>query len=139
VTSHGTPIFATSRLNATKGFIAMAMLHHGTAHPRWGDMLKRIGDRNLVVVRMDPDFSTTIGMRTFDKVFADADKDRLFFDETIWLPQKPESPSTGHEPCPDCGGTGNLRDSIGKIAATDLREPKSPNTTHSHEPIPQRI
>lgn len=122
VTSHGTPIFATSRLNATKGFIALAMLHHGTAHPRWGGMLKRIGDRNLVVVRMDPDFSDTIGMRTFDKVFANADKDRLFFDDTIWLPQKSESPATGYEPCPDCGGTGNLRDSIGKIAITDLRE-----------------
>jgi hypothetical protein len=123
VTSQGTPIFATARLNATKGFIALALLHHGSNHPRWGDMLKRIGDRNLVVVRMDPDFSTSIGMRTFDKVFANADKDRLFFDETIWLPQKPECPATGHEPCPDCGGTGDLRDSIGKIAVTDLRDP----------------
>src|SRR5262249_45172427 len=28
VTSDGTPIFATTRLNALKGFIAMAMLHH---------------------------------------------------------------------------------------------------------------
>jgi hypothetical protein len=121
VTSHGTPIFATSRLNATKGFIALAILHHGSDHPRWGGMLTRIGERNLALVRMDPDFSTTIGMPTFDKVFAAADKERLLFDETLWLPQKPESPATGHPPCPDCGGTGDLCDSIGKIPHTDLR------------------
>ena len=120
VTSHGTPIFATARLNATKGFIALALLHHGSEHPRWGDMLTRIGKRNLVVVRMDPDFATTIGMRTFDKVFANADVNRLFFDESIWLPQEAESPLTGHAPCPDCGGTGDLRQSIGKFRTTVL-------------------
>ena len=121
MTSHGTPIFATARLNATKGFIALALLHHGSTHPRWGQMLNRIGKRNFVLVRMDPDFAETIGMRTFDKVFSSADKDRLFFDESVWLPEEPESPATGHEPCPDCGGTGDLRDSIGKLLISDLR------------------
>jgi hypothetical protein len=120
VTSHGTPIFATSRLNATKGFIALALLHHGSPHPRWGGMLEKVGNRNLVVVRMDPDFSTSIGMRAFDKVFAGADAERLFFDETLWLPQKPESPETGHPYCPDCGGTGDLRKVIGRISDTRL-------------------
>jgi hypothetical protein len=120
VTSHGTPIFATSRLNATKGFIALALLHHGSPHPRWGRMLERIGDRNLVVVRMDPDFSSTIGMRAFDKAFAGADRERLLFDETLWLPQKPESPATGHAHCPDCGGTGDLRNVLGTISDTQL-------------------
>ena len=123
VTSHGTPIFATARLNATKGFIALALLHHGSDHPRWGGMLARIGKRNLVVVRMDPDFGATIGMPTFDKVFANADGERLFFDETIWLPQDAESPATGHVPCPDCGGTGDLRDSTGQIESTKLVAP----------------
>ncbi len=120
VTSHGTPIFATARLNATKGFIALALFHHGSDHARWGGMLERIGKRNLVVVRMDPDFGATIGMPTFDKVFANADGERLFFDETIWLPQDAESPATGHAPCPDCGGTGDLRDSIGKVECSKL-------------------
>lgn len=120
VTSHGTPIFATSRLNTTKGFIALALLHHGSQHPRWGGMLKRIGNRNLVLVRMDPDFSSTIGMRTFDKALAGADGDRLFFDETLWLPQLPESPATGHAYCPDCGGTGDLNHVVGRISDTRL-------------------
>jgi uncharacterized UPF0146 family protein len=130
VTSHGTPIFATSRLNATKGFIALALLHHGSQHQRWGGMLKKIGNRNLAVVRMDPDFSSTIGMRAFDKAFAGADGERLFFDETLWLPQLPESPDTGHAHCPDCGGTGDLRDAIASLPKTALcRSPQTdPNT-----------
>ncbi len=36
VGSDGTPVFATGRLNALKGFVAMAILHHGADHPRWG-------------------------------------------------------------------------------------------------------
>ena len=130
VTSHGTPIFATARLNATKGFVALALLHHGTDHPRWGGMLARIGKRNLVVVRMDPDFGTSIGMPTFDKVFAHADGERLFFDETIWLPQDAESQATGHSPCPDCGGSGDLSQSIGRFETTVI-DPGNPATVEA--------
>ncbi|MEZ6044245.1 MAG: ThiF family adenylyltransferase [Planctomycetaceae bacterium] len=35
VTSHGTPIFATSRVNATKGYIALGLLHADSPHKRW--------------------------------------------------------------------------------------------------------
>ena len=112
VTSHGTPIFATTRLNAVKGFVILAMLHHGTSHPRWGQMLIKIGKRNLIQVRMDPDFSQTMGMNVFDRVFEKADKERLFFDEAVWLPQDPECPDTGYPHCPDCGGSGDLRNAF---------------------------
>jgi hypothetical protein len=118
VTSHGTPIFATGRLNALKGFILMAILHHGTDHPRWGRMLKRIGNRNLVQVRLDPDIASSVGLGIFDKALAAADRQRLFFDETLWLPQQQECPETGYATCPDCGGTGDLRDAIGRFADT---------------------
>ncbi len=120
VTSHGTPIFATARLNAIKGFLILALLHHGSNHPRWGDMLTRIGKRNLIQVRMDPDFAQTIGIGVFDRVFEGSDKDRLFFDETLWLPQEQECADTGYAACPDCGGTGDLRDAIGKFDDTRL-------------------
>lgn len=113
VTSHGTPIFSTTRLNAIKGFLTLAILHHGSNHPRWGHILKQIGNRNLIQIRMDPDFTKTIGISVFDRVFEKADQDRIFFDESIWLPQEEECPKTGSENCPDCGGTGFLRDSIG--------------------------
>jgi hypothetical protein len=120
VTSHGTPIFATTRLNATKGFITLALIHHGSKQPRWGDMLSRIGNRNLVQLRLDPDIET-MGIKVFDRVFDKADKSRLFYDEVLWLPQKQECLETGHEPCPDCGGTGDLRDAIGRFSDTRLQ------------------
>jgi len=104
VTSDGTPISSTTRLNATKFVLSMALLHHGTAHPRWGRLLGRIGDRNLVQLRLDPD----LAMPVFDRVLA-GDRERVLFDEAVWLPQRPEGPALGRPACPDCGGTGNLR------------------------------
>lgn len=120
VTSHGTPIFSTARLNALKGFIALAIFHHGSQHPRWGTMLSRIGKRNLIQIRLDPDFSATVGIGIFDKVFKKADHRRIFFDEVIWLPQDQEGLETGYAPCPDCGGTGDLRDAFGKFEDTKI-------------------
>lgn len=119
VTSDGTPIFATTRLNAIKGFVMMAILHHGTGHPRWGSLLQRIGNRNLIQVRLDPDVESTIGVRNFSEAFRGADPAQIFFDEAIWRPQLQECPGTGYPtPCPDCGGTGDLRDAIGKFTDT---------------------
>lgn len=119
VTSDGTPIFATTRLNAIKGFIALAILHHGTEHPRWGSLLKRLGNQNLVQIRMDPDFAETLGFTIFDRVFKGADTSRLFFDETIWLPMDAESVKNNYDyNCPDCGGTGDLGKAIGSFSDT---------------------
>ena len=39
----------------------MAILHHETGHPRYGNLLDRIGNRNLVQVRMDTDLDETLG------------------------------------------------------------------------------
>ena len=122
VTSSGTPIFATAMLNAIKGYIALAMIHHGTDHKRWGKMLERIKNRTLVQIRLDPDVSETLSMPTFDKVFEGAKADHLFFGEPVWIPQEPECPETGYPPCPDCDGTGNLRKAIGTIKDTRIQE-----------------
>jgi hypothetical protein len=121
VTSHGTPIFATGRLNAIKGFIVLALLHHGSTHPRWGGLLARIANRNLVQIRLDPDIQTTVGLTVFDKVLTGADQSRLLFDEAVWLPQDPESPKYGYPACPDCGGGGDLDSLVGTIGDTQSR------------------
>lgn len=143
VTSDGTPIFATAALNALKGFVALAILHHGmqfservlmdfpdgeedggvTLRPnpafrRWGRLLERIGDRNLIQLRMDPDMGDTLGIGVFDRVFSGADQARILFDEVVWLPQRAEGPATGSLPCPDCGGSGDLRVAIGTFDDT---------------------
>lgn len=131
VTSDGTPIFATARLNATKGFLALAILHHSSDHPRWGGLLRRIAERNLIQIRMDPDFSSSLGLSVFDTVFSNADRSRLIFDETVWLPQKPDNPNRNGQPnCPDCGGHGDLSAAIGVCVDT---RPMPPTSNHVHK------
>lgn len=120
VGSQGTPIFATARLNAIKGMIALALLHSGTGHKRWKALLEGMRNRNLVQVRFDPDIETELGLKVFNRAFGGADQGRLLFDETVWLPQKAEHPRNGQLACPDCLGSGDLRQRIGTIADTKL-------------------
>jgi proteasome lid subunit RPN8/RPN11 len=115
VTSYGTPVFATTRLNAIKGFLALALLHHtetqaAVGPTRFAGLAKRIGDRNLLQIRMDPDLAQSVGVDTFDRVFRGADHRSILFDETIWRSQRPRSGTNGEPTCPDCGGTGDLND-----------------------------
>ncbi|MBI5836497.1 MAG: ThiF family adenylyltransferase [Candidatus Eisenbacteria bacterium] len=107
VTSDGAPIFATTALNALKGFIALALLHHHSHHPRWGGLVARIGNRNLIQLRLDPDL--TLGV--FQRVLA-GDPQRVLFFDSVWLPQDPVPG------CPDCGGTGDLRQARGRLDDT---------------------
>ncbi len=140
VTSVGTPIFATSRLNSTKGFLALALLHHRDDPPaeagsRFSGLAARIGNRNLLQIRMDPDLSKVLGIRTFDRVFTGSDQTSLLFDETVWRPQVPLSGGDGAKPCPDCGGTGDLRDAIGTF--TDTRDIRTGEVVMTDAPVPQ--
>lgn len=134
VTSHGTPLWATERLNALKAEILFAILH-GTAtggadaHParaRYGALLDRIATRNLVIARLDHDIASTLGMSTFDKAFAGADQERILMDEVLWLPQEPEGPKSGFAKCGDCRGTGDLTERTGTFTDTRLNPRRSP-------------
>jgi proteasome lid subunit RPN8/RPN11 len=117
--SDGAQYVATIRLNATKFFVAMSLLHHGTDHSFWASMLARIGQRNCIQIRCDPDLAQSLGLQNFDHAFAGASPDQIFTDETIWRPQHPENRANGYAyDCPDCGGTGDLRDSIGRFGDT---------------------
>lgn len=109
VTSHGSPIFSGERLNVLAGVVAMGILHHGTNHPRWGNLIERIGNRNLLQIRLTPDIGDTLGIKCFDRIFNTMNTPEVFFDETAWRPVKPDNPENGFRICPDCGGTGDLR------------------------------
>jgi proteasome lid subunit RPN8/RPN11 len=106
--SEGSTIFATVRINALAGFIALAILHADGDHPRWGHLLQRIADRNLVLVRMDPEFGDVLDLDVFERTFGDANA-RVFFDETIWTRVTPDDGKNGSALCPDCGGIGLLK------------------------------
>lgn len=117
VTSSGTPIFSTGRLNAIKGFVALALLHHGT-DTRWGRLLRRMGNRNLILLRLDPDIESSLGMKVFSKTFRGAKIERLLFDDTVFIAQSPQEKKKNQPACPDCGGSGNLRDAQGTFEDT---------------------
>ena len=87
-------------------------------------MLERIGQRNCIQIRCDPDVAQTLGLPNFDQAFAGANSGQLFMDETIWRVQHPESRATGYAyDCPDCGGGSDLRAAVGKFVDTRLIEP----------------
>lgn len=118
VTSNGTPIWATTIVNAVAGMVTLMLLHRGSEHARWKGMLERAGNRNLVQIKLWPDFP----LPAFDRVYAKADHASMLLNETVWLDQKPDHPdSNGFPACPDCGGTGNLHNAIGSFA-DDLYE-----------------
>ncbi len=124
VTSHGTPLWATERLNEVKAQVVLAIIHGvggetGPDHPattRYAELLRRIATKNLVQVRLDPEAN----LPAFRRAFANADQNRLITDDTLWLPQDPENPATGYVDCGDCGGTGDLLACIGTFDDTRL-------------------
>jgi hypothetical protein len=131
VTSHGTPLWATTRLNALKGPVAMALLHATSRHAhsghpatlRYRRLMDRTAERNLVQVRLDPDIAANLGLGVFDRVAAGPEGHRLVTDEALWLPQQPDHPDHGRPACPDCGGTGDLTERVGRFADTRIRPP----------------
>ena len=135
-TSHGSPIFAASRLNSLMGMVTMALLHHGSGHPRWGTLLGRMGQRNLLLLKLWPDFD----LPGIAQTEANTSTSGLFFDHTVWRPQLPDSPaSNGYPACPDCGGTGNLRALTGRAIGPRLQPAPSPATrleatVYCHDP-----
>lgn len=94
VGSSGTPLFSTTRLTALKGFLALAILHHGTGHSRWGGILGQIGQRTLIQARLHPGLELPV----FGKALGAGE--RIFCDESLWIEPQP------HDECPDCDGRG---------------------------------
>lgn len=108
VDSSACTIFATERMNALKGYIAlMLLMYHEDPESEFSTMLDCVKDRNFVQIRLTPNVKDILGIGVFDRVFAGADR-YTFMDETVWIPQKPDHPSNGYETCKLCGGTGHL-------------------------------
>lgn len=122
VDSSSCPIFATERMNSLKGYIALMLLmyHEDPANPL-SRMLDDVKDRNFVEIRLNPYLKDSkLGIGLFDRVFADASR-YVYFDETLWVPQHPDRPEFGAEPCRLCGGTGDLKRLRYKWGQTDTR------------------
>ncbi|WP_296334452.1 ThiF family adenylyltransferase [Reyranella sp.] len=95
--SAGSPLTTTASANALTELVALALLHGPDGHRRWSDLLRAMGRRNLVQVRLDSDVAVTLGIRAFDRTFEGADLSRLLVGEPIWLEQARDPD------CCDCG------------------------------------
>jgi len=124
VTSHGTPLVATNRLNQIKGDVTLAIIHGTSAnadpdHPatrRWTATLEYVGLRNLVQVGLEPEGDGQLGLDVFSQIRSLDPSGRLGFDQTIWH-DKLALPG-----CPDCGGSGDLDAAIGTLTQTRIDE-----------------
>jgi len=119
ITSEGAPIFAAEMLNAVLGHVLLMVVHHGTDHSRWGNLIEQLENRNLLQLRMDPDFDSIFGKKFKQRLEGAKGIESFFMLDTIFLSQTPDCGQSPDRPvCPDCGGTGDLRDSIGKFQDT---------------------
>ena len=122
VDSSGCPIFATERMNALKGYIAlMLLMYHEDSTSPLSKMLDEVKSRNFVEIRLSPYLKDSkLGIGIFDRVFEGVSR-YIFFDETLWIPQHPDRPEYGSEPCRLCGGTGDLTTLQSKWKEVDTR------------------
>ena len=95
-------------MNALKGYLALMLLMYGEDPQNpFSTMLDDVKNRNFVQIRLLPDLKDRLGIGMFDRVLSGASC-YTYFDETLWVPQHPDRPEFGAEPCKLCGGTGDL-------------------------------
>lgn len=122
VDSSACPIFATERMNAIKGYVAlMLLMYQEEPLSMFNSMLDEVKNRNFVEIRMNPYLKESkLGIGLFDRVLESASR-YTYMDETLWIPQHPDRPEFGEKPCLLCGGTGDLRSLQTKWKNTDTR------------------
>ncbi|MDA1054278.1 MAG: ThiF family adenylyltransferase [Planctomycetota bacterium] len=100
-TANGSLPFAAQMVDANVGHLAVGILHkwHGATENRFAQWIDRLGDRNFVQIRMDPDYRLGDD-DLFGRVFGH-DEQTFCFD-TIWQPGSAEL----NPHCPDCHGRG---------------------------------
>lgn len=122
VDSSACPIFATERMNALKGYLAlMLLMYHEAPSSSFNNMLDEVKDRNFVQIRLNPHLKdSNLGIGLFDRVLSSASR-YTYMDETLWIPQHPDGQREGEEPCRLCGGNGDLTLLKTKMSNMDTR------------------
>lgn len=105
VESTGSTVFHTQYLNSAIGLVSLAILHRKSNDVELGNWFKQTWERNLIQLRTHPDFGKEDG-DIFQKSFGK--EPRVFTFDSVWQKVEAESSPKYKEPCPDCGGIGNL-------------------------------
>lgn len=106
VRSTGSTVFHTRYLNACIGLLALAILHRQDGYLELGGWFGDHWDRNLLQVRMNPQYGRDHPGALFHQL--GAANPRVFAFDSVWQRIEPEAPPT-YPACPDCGGGGDLR------------------------------
>lgn len=95
--SEGCTIFDVTLLDSIAGQLALGLLTHGSEN-RHGRLIEALGDRNLLQVQLDPEW-TFQGRALVREQLGVADDNRQFFS---WCTIARRDPDGGEPPCPDC-------------------------------------
>ena len=104
--SEGSPIMTTTKLNGTKGTLALQLLLYSDEESPYAHQLDAIAGKNFLMTRNSRNLAK-LGVSLFDG-FDDVDAELEVTDITVAIEQTP------NEGCPMCGGTGDLRKLIGR-------------------------
>lgn len=103
--SEGSPIMTTTKLNGTKGTLALQLLLYGDRESPYAHQLDAMAEKNFLMTRNSRSL-TRLGVSLFDG-FDAVDQDLEVTDITVAIRQTP------NQGCPMCGGTGDLRKLVG--------------------------
>lgn len=96
-TSDGCTIFDVTLLDSIAGQLALGLLTRGSDN-RHGRLIDALGDRNLLQVQLDPDW-TFRGRPLVREQLGVSDDNQQFFS---WCTIARRDPDGGQPPCPDC-------------------------------------
>ena len=97
------------------GLLTMAILHNGTSGYEFSNWFGDHWNRNLIQFKVHPNPETAQGAY-FQTRMVLPTEGRGFNFNAIWQEIKEENPANGYGyHCPDCGGTGDLRDAARSI------------------------
>jgi len=109
ISSNCNTIFHSQVLDAYVGMIMMAILHNDVPGYEFSNWFGDTWDRNLLQLKIHPQYGTQTGS-LFQRTFSQTEG-RAFTFNTIFQEIEAECPPK-YVACPDCGGTGNLKDCI---------------------------
>jgi molybdopterin/thiamine biosynthesis adenylyltransferase len=113
--ANGSLPFAAQMVDSIVGHLAVGLVHkwHGAPENRFAQWIDRLGDRNFIQVRMDPDYRLGDD-DIFGRVFGH-DEQTFCFD-TIWQPGSAEL----NPRCPDCHGRGAMVEGRWREETTEI-------------------
>lgn len=109
ISSNCNTIFHSQVLDAYVGMLLMAILHNDVPGYEFSNWFGKRWERNLLQLKIHPSYGTEIGS-LFQRTFAGSEGRAITFN-SVWQRIEAETPPK-YQSCPDCGGTGDLKDCI---------------------------